>query len=401
MLMQVYHERLLVGARVLCRVAAGVSMLVAVGCLPSDGYSPPDLFYLYSNYAVGENPTSIATADFNGDGSTDLITTNISSNTLSILFGNGDGSFQKQESIRTCQEPRNLAINEFSGDPQDDLAVACSGSDQIAILFGQPDGSFTPGQAYDVHQTPVSIASEDYNGDGRPDLAVALRNDKIKLFFSQGRGGFVEGPQYEYGDTPTSIATGDLNRDGAYDLVVANGGPMSSAVSIWLGKGNGTFEEPVDYRTGKRPLSVSLADFNNDQVLDLFVINGEMNTFTVFLGNGDGTFQDAQDSGANARPVNGIARDFDGDSLADVGIVNIQSSDLSILYGRGDGTFHYPPINYKTPHGPFAITSLTIVAQEAGEPGLAIANNASNNVSVFLHRGLKALSTSKREDPRS
>src|SRR2546426_490020 len=276
------------------RVLLAVGVVTVGGCTQKDAYVPPDLFYLFTSYAVGENPTSVTTADFNQDGFTDLITTNIGNNSLSVLFGNGDGSF-------------------------------------------------------------------------------------------------VEGPLYEYGDTPTSIAAADLNRDGNLDVAVSNGGPMSSAVSIWLGNGNGTFREPTDYRTGKRPLVVSFADFNNDRMADLLVINGEMDTFTTFLGNGNGTFQGGKESGADAGPVYGLARDFDGDRFPDVAIVNIQSNDLSILYGRGDGTFRYPPMNYRTKGGPFAVATLTLRTNETEEPGLVTANNGAGSISIFLHRGLKSI----------
>src|SRR5437763_1212185 len=109
-------------------------------------------------------------------------------------------------------------------------------------------------------------------------VTAAVRNDKLKVFLGNGDGSFVEGPLYEYGDTPTSIAAADLNRDGNLDVAVSNGGPMSSAVSIWLGNGNGTFREPTDYRTGKRPLVVPFAHFNNDRMGDLLVITGAMDT---------------------------------------------------------------------------------------------------------------------------
>jgi hypothetical protein len=267
--------------------------------------------------------------------------------------------------------------------------VACSGSDQVAIYYGLAGGTFGVGPRYAMHRTPVSIASGDINGDGRMDLLIALRNDKIKLLMGAGDGTFRDGPQYEYGDTPTSLAAADLNADGKLDIVVTNGGPMSNAVSVWLGHGDGSFEAPADYRTGKSPLGVGFADFNNDAKTDLLVMNAEMDAFTVFLGNGDGTFQPGKEAGADAGPVYGIAHDFDGDHIADVAVVNIQSSDLSILYGRGDGTFRYPPINYKTRSGPFAVASLNLTAKQREEPGLVIANNGSSSISIFLHRGLR------------
>ncbi len=363
--------------------------LVAGGCGERETYTPPDLFYLFATYQVGKNPTAVLTADLDEDGLTDVITTNIGNNSLSILFGNGDGTFKDQVEVEVGREPRAMVLADFNGDDRQDLAVACSGSDQIALFFGLGNGKFASGQRYAVHRTPVSVVSGDLNGDGHADLAVALRNDKIRIMLGRGDGTFVEGPEYEHGDTPTSLALQDLNGDGRLDLAVSNGGPMSSAVTIWLGNGDGSFRASGEYRTGKRPLVVTVADFNSDAKTDLLVINGEMDSFTVFLGVGDGTFQSGLDAGADAGPVNGLARDFNGDRITDVAIVNVQSSDLSILFGRGDGTFRYPPMNYRAKGGPFALASLALTAQPTGEPALVTANNAAGTVSVFLHRGLK------------
>lgn len=367
----------------------GFLAISAAACSKQDPYVPPDVFYYFASYKVGKNPTTVTPFDINQDGITDLVTTNMSSDTLSILIGNGDGTFHEQVQLHVCQEPRSLAAGSFNDDPYPDVVLACSGSDQIAVLFGRADGRFEEGPQYPVHRTPIAIATDDLNGDHFADLVVALRNDKLKVFLGQGNGEFRHGPQYEYGDTPTSVALSDLNGDGKPDLVVTNGGPMSNAVSIWIGNGDGTFRQPTDYRSGKRPLGVSFADFNNDQFRDLLVINGEKDSFSTFLGNGNATFQPGHDSGADAGPNYGLARDFNGDHRADVAIVNLQSSDLSILFGRGDGTFEYPPRNYRTKAGPFAVALYRVTTKGVEEPGLVTADNGDGSVSIFLHRGLK------------
>jgi len=368
-----------------------LAWLTAAGCPARESFVPPDPFYLYATYTVGKNPTSVTTADFNRDGFTDLIVTNIGNDSLSILFGNGDGSFKEQKQLRVSVEPRALALHDYNGDGWTDIAVACAGSDQIVLFLGLAGGRFTEGQRYPVQRTPISLAAGDVNDDQKPDLVVALRNDKIAVFLGQGDGTFASGARYEYGDTPTSIALADLTQDGKLDLIVSNGGPMSNAVSIWTGVGDGSFRDPVDYRTGKRPLGVSFADFNNDRKTDLLVINGERDSFVVFLGNGNGTFQDGQESGADAGPVHGFAGDFDGDRTADVAIVNIQSSDLSILFGRGDGTFKYPPKNYRVGSAPFAVTPLSLKPDATEPPGLAVVSNGAGSLSIFLHQGTRAI----------
>ena len=77
-------------------VATSLFLLVASGCSKQDPYTPPDLFYYFASYKVGKNPTTVTPVDVNQDGFTDLLTTNIGSNTLSILLGNGDGTFREQ-----------------------------------------------------------------------------------------------------------------------------------------------------------------------------------------------------------------------------------------------------------------------------------------------------------------
>jgi FG-GAP-like repeat len=383
----------------ICSVV-GLSVLMGIGllgCSKTEPYLPPDPFYYFASYPVGKNPTTITTGDLNHDSFTDLITTNISSNSVSILLGNGDGTFKDQIQVHVCQEPRALAMNDFNEDGHADIVLACSGGDEVALLLGRGNGKFEEGARYPVHRSPVSVAAEDVNGDHHVDLAVALRNDKVKVFLGNGKGELRHGAQYEHGDTPTSVALSDLNGDGKIDLVVTNGGPMSNAVSVWLGNGDGTFRDPKDYSTGRRPLGVSFGDFNNDRNSDLLVINGEKDSFTTFLGNGNATFRPGKDAGADAGPNFGLARDFNGDELVDVAIVNLQSNDLSILFGKGDGTFHYPPRNYRTKSGPFALSSFRVTTTGGDEPGLAIADNGSGSVSIFLHHGLKSIA---RSDPK-
>ncbi|MFQ5992640.1 MAG: FG-GAP repeat domain-containing protein, partial [Nitrospiraceae bacterium] len=151
-----------------------LALVILYGCSSKEPYVPPDLFYLFSTYKVGKNPTSVTTADLNQDGFTDLITTNIGNDSLSVLFGNGDGSFQEQKQMSARKEPRALALDDYNGDGLVDLAVACAGNDRVRLFFGLANGSFVTGQQYRVNRTPVAIATGDVNGDQKPDLVVAL-----------------------------------------------------------------------------------------------------------------------------------------------------------------------------------------------------------------------------------
>jgi len=368
------------------RVIGALSSLLLVACLACsqrESHEVPDLFYFYHTYAVGKNPTSIVSGDINGDGLADLITTNIGNDSLTILLGNGDGSFRDPKTLRVPEQPRAVILHDLNGDGLLDLAVANVGNNRVTILLGNGQGQFIETATYPAVKSPVALVCADFNKDGRPDLAVALRNDKLMILLGRGDGSFIQKALYEYGDTPTAVVAADVNEDGVMDLAVTQGGQMSSAVAIFLGTGDGTFHSPISYKTGHRPLGVSILDLNGDHHLDMLVVNGEMDDITVFFGKGDGTFTKGTAFGANAGPMAIVTGDFDGDGKIDVAVVNNLSSDLSIVLGKGDGTFWQPPRSYKTGPAPFAVAAVSFTSKDL-RPGLVTANNIASTVSVFL-----------------
>src|SRR2546428_5720753 len=147
------------------RVLLAVGVVAVGGCTQKDAYVPPDLFYLFTSYAVGKNPTSVTTADFNQDGFTDLITTNIGNNSLSVLFGIGDGTFREPVTLNVGKEPRALALNDFNGDGYVDVAGACPGSRPVPLLPGLADGTFGVEPRHTIHRAPVSNVSCGLNSE--------------------------------------------------------------------------------------------------------------------------------------------------------------------------------------------------------------------------------------------
>jgi hypothetical protein len=332
-------------------------------------------------YAVGTNPTSIAAGDFNTDGLTDLLVTNVSGDSLSLLLGKGDGTFQDTTTLKTGNMPRALVAADFSGDGHMDIALANAGSEEVTILIGKGDGTFQPGESYSTHRAPLAIIISDFNRDHKDDLAVALKSDAVEILWGNGNGTFKKGQTLEVEDTPTSVAAADLNQDGIIDLAIANNGAMSNNISVFMGQKDGTFKSLGHFPTGMRPLFVTTGDFTGDGRLDLEVVNGVRDSLSLLPGNGDGTFKAAINFGAGTGPASSIVLDINGDGILDTVVVNNLGSTMTLLIGKGDGTFYNPPINYLTETGPFTIIQFEF--KRGGKKGLAIANNAKNSISIF------------------
>ena len=181
---------------------------------------------------------------------------------MSVLLGNGDGTFQPQVTYAVGSIPIAIVAGDFNGDGRTDLAVANDGlTSTVSVLLGNGDGTFQPQVTYAVGSNPVAIVAGDFNGDGRTDLAVAARtltdatSDRVGAAGQRRRHVPARRSPTRCG-LPTAIVAGDFNGDGRTDLAVAQlHGGAHGTVSVLLGNGDGTFQPQVTYAVGSDPIA--------------------------------------------------------------------------------------------------------------------------------------------------
>jgi hypothetical protein len=342
-------------------------------------------------YALPGSPNCVAVGDFNGDGIPDLAMNGY--DTL-ILLGNGDGTFKPPVSYPAGNGA--VAVGDFNGDGKLDLAVADYGDgltnpgNTVSILLGNGDGTFRAPASYRVQFSPSALAVGDFNGDGKLDLAVTNQGSgccapgTISILMGNGDGSFKPQVIYPVGDGPSSVAAADFKRDGTLDLVVTNAGNSSifgNTISVLLGRGDGTFQPQVTYAVGTSPMSVAVGDFNADGNLDLAVANYYSDTVSILMGHGNGTFQPAANVAVSG-PYSIIATDFNGDGKLDLAVANATSYTVSILVGNGIGMFQ-APVAYATGSVPASVASGDF--NRDGRPDLVVANSRSSNTSVLIN----------------
>jgi hypothetical protein len=364
-------------------------------------FEPPRSFGLDPPALAG--PNCLAAGDFNGDGRLDLVASNMSSDNLSLLLGNGDGTFQAaagvlvppvgaQNGLPKVKPDRCLVAADFNKDGRVDLAVVSGDSDRVLVLFGNGDGTFGQRLVLSSGVRAYFIAAADFNGDGTPDLIVAatvrlgtpfLRAadpSGIAVLLSRGAGTFQAPKILPVGPLGETLAIGDVNRDGKLDLVGTTGGGYTSVFSFWQGIGDGTFQAPLDHSFDARGFAYALGDVNGDGNLD--VLATTTGGVLVFPGNGDGTFRPFVRTSTSAfLPAIKVA-DLNRDGRQDI-VVGYGSSEIAVHLGKGDGLFE-APIPLSIPY-----TSATGVEvadfSSDGIPDLALANGDS--IGVYIGRG--------------
>jgi hypothetical protein len=367
--------------------------------LGSTGVSGPGMssFQAQLMYGTGSNPLGVAVGDFNGDGIPDLAIANLclsdpscqSASTVSILLGNGDGTFQPQQTYTVGQDPSYVAVADFNGDGILDLAVTNTNSNTVSVLLGKGDGTFQPQVTYAAGGAPTGIVVADFNGDGFADLAitnfvVVSGSGTVSVLLGNGDGTFQPAMTSAVGAFPEGIAVADFNGDGFADLAVANNGSgTGNTVGVLLGNGDGTFQQQQTYTTGANPYGIVVGDFNGDGIPDLAVTNEGDDTVGVLLGNGNGTFQPQVTYPVGASPLGIAVADLNGDGTPDLTVSNNNADPptVSVLLGHGDGTFQ-PQQTYPVGTSPLGIAAADFNGD--GVPDLAAANEFATSPSVSI-----------------
>jgi hypothetical protein len=270
---------------------------------------------------------------------------------VSILLGNGDGTFQTATPYGTELATLGLVAADFNGDGAIDLALTDSSTPgSISVQLGNGDGSFVTkmnvlplGGSYAIQ----SNTSADFNNDGKLDLAISDVNaDSVSVFLGNGDGTFNPPVTFPTAHLPVAVAAGDFRNNGNTDLAVVTGTcylglgcPPPGSVSVLLGNGDGTFQPHVEYGVGAQPNAIAVGDFRGDGRPDLAVANydwGAGNTVSILLGNGDGTFQSHVDYTVGYGPAAIATGDFNGDGRLDLVTCD---GNVSVLWETGTARF--------------------------------------------------------------
>ena len=295
---------------------------------------------------VGQTPWAVTVGDFNADGNADLAVTNYSSDSVSILLGNGDGTFTQAANspIVLPEYPMFLVTGDFNRDGIADLAIVATPGDYtnigtLTVLLGNGDGTFTQGPDSPLSLSyDYALSTADFNDDGIPDLIVA-GGGTAKVLLGNGDGSFTATSNpLAAGNSPVAVAIGDFNGDGIADLAICSWG--SNAVVVLLGQGNGTFTQTSDNLVGVNPSSVGIADVNGDGLEDLVVTNEGSQSVSIFLGTGRGTFRQAAGSplAFNGVPVSIVPADLNGDGIADFAVVDENGGAVTALLSQATET---------------------------------------------------------------
>jgi len=216
-----------------------------------------------------------------GDGKRDLIVTNLSADTVSVLIGNGNGTFQAKVDYPTASKPRSVALADVNGDKRADLVVANGNAGTVSVLAGNGDGTFQSKVDYSIG-LPYSVVIVDLNGDAKPDLAIASQAIDVSAFLGNvtvllgnGNGTFQASVDYPAGMASRVLVAADVSGDGKPDLVVENS--LARTVSVLIGNGDGTLQPKVAYPAGLSPRSIAVGDVTSDGGPDIVVADGESN----------------------------------------------------------------------------------------------------------------------------
>lgn len=299
----------------------------------------------FSVTSVSTEPSPNENADFNGDGKTDVITCSGASSAVSLLLGNGNGTFQPAVVYAMGSNPHGLAILDCDGDGDIDVFTANTGSNDCAMRLNNGDGTFGPVTFFEGGGNgEYAMNAADMDNDGIMDLVVGNRfSETIVVHRCNGNATFTPGPAYPAGGQVWMLVCGDLDADGNMD--VSTGNSFTSNASFLRGNGNGTLQAAQTVSMAGHVVATDLGDLDGDGDLDWVVSSFGGQEWRVFR-NDSLTFNLVTTFTSPANPACAALVDFDNDRDLDI-VLFTETSDEIVLKENGtlDGsTFCYGTI---------------------------------------------------------
>ena len=292
-------------------------------------------FEASGSFGTGTQPTALAAADLNHDGILDLVVadagTNLDNEDVSVLLGKGNGAFLKASHFSSgLGSPSSVAVADFNGDGNMDAVLTENGTfvNGISLLPGNANGGFVNSKTIVAGGDRLShITAADFNHDGKTDIAYYdLDSGNVLVQLGNGDGTFKPATiAVSLGIFGTTFTVGDFNHDGILDIAAEDSGE----VVVLLGDGTGKFNVTAVVVEGTESgfafvPSLLVGDFNGDGFLDIVAPDGFGETISFLPGNGDGTF--------------GTPTLFQGALTDSAAVVDFAGRQPSIAMASADGT---------------------------------------------------------------
>ena len=346
--------------------------------IPPELYIPSEIpknptFQLLGNYPTGYLPISIVASDFDYDGNIDLAVANNGERTVSVLVGNGNGTFKPQVKYNLRYQPWKIVLL------GNDILTANANYNNLTHL-GNQNGIFGTINIYPTQRSPFDVTVGDFNNDGLLDI-VAVASFDNGIAFHNG----LNYSNYRFmpiGIDERAIVSCDWNDDGNLDIALTSGGLDDLIVAF--GDGNGSFNNLVKYHAGHGVASALNVDINNDSLEDIATANYNGNSVSIFKNIGNGVFQHDGNYSTDWQTRNVRKGDFNNDGYLDLVTANITGGTASVLINRGNGIFN-PAINYIA--GNFVDSYDVAVGDfnNDGDDDFAVVNMRYSNVAVFIN----------------
>jgi len=349
-----------------------VTVTAAVGVAQSatDFAVVPPALTAFAIGAAGQQPTGLAVGDFNGDGKLDAATADYGSNTVTVLFGAGDGTFLSPTLTiplpSYAHHPFGIAVGKLTpGSDALSIVTANGGESGVcaALIRGNGDGTFQAAQPVFYAHPFVQVAVGDVDGDNLPDIVGASTDGTCTVNLSpvgSGRGAEFSLSTPIFGVAIAKFHTGSGPKPGVVVAAYAAG-----KIGVVPGNGDGTFAAPIFTDVGgQNDKFLAVGDFNHDGKADVATSNQDSNTVSVLLGNGNGTFLAAATYAVGATPMGITVGDVNNDGNADLIVTDFGSDAVSVLMGDGTGAFA-PELRYAAGTHPTAVAMGAFTTGEA------------------------------------
>ncbi len=342
---------------------------------------------------VGDEPTSLAVADFNNDGHQDIVVGSRLDNRITVMLGAGDGTLTSLTPIASAGLVVSVAATDLNNDGNADLVTAHYDLDRIEVRYGDGSGGFsTPVSVVFPGQGPLEIKFGEFNNDSNLDIAIVGYRESsdpgFSIAFSNGDGTFAAGPLIGAAFEAATIDVGDINEDGNLDVVVGvSYFGSGNAARPYFGNGDGTFVDQGQLPFGGGvfagpPKQLKLVDLDDDGDLEIIGLDEGENSLKVLQGTGNGAFETVVSYAMDSGPGRLETGDVNGDGIQDVIATNFASNRVSIFLGRGNGTLTSRQ-DFVVGNGPSGIKLVDL--DEDGSLDFVTADSRADAISIRIN----------------